>query len=90
MTSGGCPAEALAGAFCPFRIRDLVRFSREEMVEDEFANSGPFGDAPDLVHVGVQRGHPFQGGPGDAVLLEVRQVGDLVDEDVGVLALFNG
>ena len=62
-----------------------MRFSREEMVEDQFTNSGPFGDAPDLVHIGVQRGHPFQGGPGDAVLLEVRQVGDLVDEDVGAL-----
>ena len=50
------------------------------------ANSGPFGDAPDLVHVGVQRGHPFQGGPGDAVPNpEVRQLGDLVDKDVGVL-----
>ena len=27
----------------------------------------------------------FQGGPGDAVLLEVCQVGNLVDEDVGAL-----
>jgi hypothetical protein len=33
------------------------------MAQDEFADSGAFGDAADLGDIGVQRGHPRQGGP---------------------------
>ena len=62
-----------------------MRVRREEMVEDQFTNSGPFGNASDLADIGVQRGHSLQRGPGDAVQLEVCEVGYLVDEDVGAL-----
>jgi hypothetical protein len=55
------------------------------MAEDELADSCPFGDAPDFGDVGVQPGHPFQGSTGDAVPLEVAEVGDVVDEDAGPL-----
>ena len=53
------------------------------MAEDELADPGAFGYAPDLGDVGVQPGHPLEGGAGDAVPLEVAQVGHVVDEDVG-------
>ena len=43
------------------------------------------GDAPDLRDVGVQRGHPPERLTGDAVPLQVAQVGDLMDQDVGPL-----
>ena len=39
----------------------------------------------DLGDVGVQRGHPLEGGAGEAVPLEVAQVGNVVDEDVGAV-----
>jgi hypothetical protein len=55
------------------------------MAEDELVDSRASGDAPDLGHIGVQRGHPLQGGTGNAVPLEVAEVGNLVDEDVGTL-----
>ena len=55
------------------------------MAEDELVDAGAFGDASDLGDIGVQRGHPFEGGTGEAVPLEVAEVGDLVDEDVGTL-----
>ena len=51
------------------------------MAEDEFTDSCPFGDAPDLGDVGVQRGHPLD----DAVPREVAEVGNVMDEDVGTL-----
>ena len=44
-----------------------------------------FGDASDVGDIGVQRGHPFQGSAGGAVPLQVAQVGNVVDEDVGPL-----
>jgi len=55
------------------------------MAEDELADSGAFGDASDVGDIGVKRGHPFQGGTGGAVPLQVTEVGDVVDEDVGTL-----
>ena len=55
------------------------------MAQDELADSGPFGDAADLGDIGMQRDHPLQGGIGEAVPLEVAEVGNLVDEDVGPL-----
>jgi hypothetical protein len=70
---------------CPFDIRDRVQSGRKIMAEDELAGSCAFGDAPDVGDVGVQRGHPFQGCPGDAMPLEVAQVSDVMDEDVGAL-----
>jgi hypothetical protein len=54
------------------------------MAEDELADSCAFGDAADFGDVGVQRGHPFEGGAGDAVPLEVAEVGNMVDEDAGI------
>ena len=80
--SGGCPAEALPGAFRPFRIADRIRVSRKIMAEDQLADPRAFGDAPDLGDVGVQPGLPFQGRTGRAVPLEIVKVGDLVNEDV--------
>ena len=53
------------------------------MAQDELADSGAFGDAADLGDIGVQRSHPLQGGTGKAVPLEVAEVSNLVDEDVG-------
>src|SRR4029077_11716362 len=67
---GGSPAEALPGALGPFRIGDRVWFSRKIVAQDELADSGAFGDAADLGDIGVQRGHPLQGGTGEAVPLE--------------------
>jgi hypothetical protein len=55
------------------------------MAQDELADSGAFGDAADLSDIGVQRGHPLQGGAGKAVPLEIAEVGNLVDENVGAL-----
>jgi len=55
------------------------------VAEDELADPCAFGDAPDLGDVGVQRGHPLERLTRDAVPLEVVQVGDLVDEDLGPL-----
>jgi hypothetical protein len=55
------------------------------VAEDEFADSGALGDATDLGHIGVQRGHPGQFGIVRAVTPQVAQVGHLVDQDVGVL-----
>ena len=42
-----------------------------------------FGDASDLVDVGLKSGHAFEGEPGEAVVLEVVEVRNLVDEDLG-------
>ena len=55
------------------------------MAQDELADSGAFGDATDLSDIGVQRGHPLQGGAGEAVPFEVAEVGNLVNEDVSAL-----
>ena len=55
------------------------------MAQDELADPGAFGDAPDLGDIGVQRGHPLQRGTGEAMPLEVAEVSNLVDEDVGAL-----
>ena len=46
---------------------------------------GALGDAPDLGDIGVECGHPLEGGSGETVALEVGQVGNLVDEDVDVM-----
>ena len=81
MTSGGSPAEALAAALRPFRFRDGAGFGREVMGEDEFAGSGPLGDAPDLGDIGMERGHPVKGGAGEAVPPKVAEVGNMVDEE---------
>ncbi len=79
---GGCPAEALPGAFRPFRIADRFRVSRKIMAEDQLADPRAFGDAADLGDIGVQPGLPFQGRTGRAVPLQIVKVGDLVNEDV--------
>jgi hypothetical protein len=51
------------------------------MAEDKFADSGAFGDAPDLADIGVQHRHPVEGGTGGAVPLEIAEIGHLMDED---------
>ena len=56
---------------------------RKIVVEDEFFDPGPFSDPSDFADIGVKRGHPLQAGSGQAVPLEVAEVGNLVDEDVG-------
>ena len=56
------------------------------MAEDELTDSCAFGDSSDLGDIGVQRGHPGQGGTGEAVPLEVAEVGNVVDEDVSTLS----
>ena len=55
------------------------------MAEDELADSGALGDAADLGDIGVQPGHPLQGRTREAVPLEIAQVGNVVDEDVGAV-----
>ena len=55
------------------------------MIEDEVADASALGDSSDLADVGVKRGHPFEGGPGEPVPLQVAEVGHLVDEYVGTL-----
>jgi hypothetical protein len=83
--SGGPPAEALLRTCCPFHIGDGVRFSREEVGQDQFVDARAFGDAADLGDIGVKRGHSLQRSAGEAVSLEVAEVGNTVDEDVGPL-----
>ena len=73
------------GALRPVRIGDRIRFSRKVMAEDELADPCAFGNAPDLVDIGVQRGHPLQSGTGEAVPPEVAEVGNLMDEKIGAL-----
>ena len=85
MAGRGSAAEALPCAVSPFLVGDCIRFSREVVAEDEFADSGAFGDATDLGDIGVQRGHPGQFGIVHAVAPQVTQVGHLVDQDVGAL-----
>jgi hypothetical protein len=53
------------------------------VAEDELADPGALGDAADLGDVGVQPGHPLERLARDAVPLQVAQVGDLVNQDVG-------
>lgn len=54
------------------------------MSEDELADARALGDAADLSDVGVQCGHPFQGGAGGPMPFQEAGVGHFVDEDVGV------
>ena len=53
------------------------------MTEDEFAYPGALGDASDVVDVGLQPRHSVEVGPGKAVALQVVEVRNLVDENVG-------
>jgi hypothetical protein len=73
----------MPGALRPFCLGNGVRVRWEVVAEDELADPRAFGDAADLGDVGMQPGHPGQFGVVGAVPLEVTQVGDLVDEDVG-------
>ena len=81
----GGPGEAPSGALGPVRLGNRAGVRREVVAEDELADPGALGDAPDLRDVGVQPGHPPERLTGDAVPLQVAQVGDLVDQDVGPL-----
>jgi len=56
------------------------------VAQDQLAGACALGHAADLGDVGVQSGHPVQGGTRDAMPLEVAEVGDLVNEDVGALS----
>ena len=53
---------------------------------DRFADFCEFGDGPDFRNAGVQRGHPLKGLAGDTVPLQIAEIGDLVDEDVGIVS----
>ena len=55
------------------------------MAEDEFVDSCAFGDAPTSVTSVCSAAIRCEGGTGGAVPLEVAEVGNLVDEDVGTL-----
>jgi hypothetical protein len=41
---------------------------------------------PDFRNAGVQRGHPLKGLAGHTVPLQIAEIGDLVDEDVGIVS----
>jgi hypothetical protein len=55
------------------------------MAENQLADAGSLGDAPDLGDIGERGGHPFELGPSGTVPLEISKVDDLVDQDVGVM-----
>ena len=59
-------------------------------MEDRFADFCEFGDGPDFRNAGVQRGHPLKGLAGHTVLLQIAEIGDLVDEDVGIVSEATG
>ncbi len=82
---GSFPAETFPGALCPFFVCDHLRLSRQVVSEHELAGPGAFGDAPDRADIGMERGHPLDGGANDAVPFEVVEVGNTMDEDVGTL-----
>ena len=53
------------------------------MGEDQLPDFRALGDRPDFADIGVEGRHPLEGGAGEAMALEVIQVRDTVDEDVG-------
>jgi hypothetical protein len=75
--------EAIPSAPRPLCFGDNSRVRWKVVAEDELADPYALSDAPNLGDVGMQRGHPGQLGVVGAVPLEVVQVGDLMDEDVG-------
>ena len=80
---GGSPGEALPRTRSPFRVGDRLRLSREVVVEDQLAHSCALRHAAHLRDVGVERGHALERRAGGAVPLEIVEVGDAVDEDIG-------
>jgi hypothetical protein len=83
MAGDRSPAEALSRAFGPFGFGDRIGFGGQIVVEDELTDLGPFGHPPDGRHIGVQIGHALQREAGQTLSLEVAEVRNLVDEDVG-------
>jgi hypothetical protein len=55
------------------------------MAENQLADSGSLGDVPYLRDIGERGRHPFELGPSGTVTLEISKIGDLVDQDVGVM-----
>jgi hypothetical protein len=58
-------------AHCASETRAGVR--REVVAEDELADPGALGDAPDLGDVGVQPGHPLERLTGDGPLAAIQK-----------------
>src|SRR6202020_2344764 len=94
--SGECPAQPVAacrrssvepqpGALCPFRLRNRVWLCREVVGENELVDSRAFGHAADLRDIGMEPSHPLQGLAGEALTLQVAEVGHAMNEDVGTL-----